>query len=49
MLERIKLKEDITSIRSQIDAIKEDVKLNKRALTEEEEQKIASLREEIAA
>lgn len=47
-MQSIKLKEDITSIRSQIDAIKEDVKLNKRALTEEEEQKIASLREEIA-
>lgn len=48
MLETIKLKEDITSIRSQIDAIKEDVKLNKRALTEEEEEKLASLREEIS-
>lgn len=47
MLETIKLKEDIASIREQINAIKDDVKLNKRALTEEEEEKLSQLREEI--
>ena len=47
-LESIKLKEAITEFRSQIDAIKEDVKLNKRALTEGEEQKLAELRDSIS-
>lgn len=47
MLEVIKIKEQITEFRSQIDAIKEDVKLNKRALTEEEEEKLANLKREI--
>lgn len=46
-METIKLKEEITNIRSRIDEIKNEVKLNKRALTEEEEEELAKLREEI--
>ena len=47
MLDAIKLKEDITSLRSQIDEIKNDVVMSKRALTDEEEEKLCSLKREI--
>lgn len=47
MLEVIKLKEEITEIRSQIKEIKDDVVLNKRALTDEEEEKLCQLKREI--
>lgn len=47
MLEVIKLKEEISDFRSQIDAVKEKVKLEKRALTEEEEATLETLKSEI--
>ena len=47
MLDSIKLKEEITSLRSQIDEIKNDVVMSKRALTDEEEEKLCSLKREI--
>lgn len=46
-MDTIKLKEDITSLRSQIDEIKNDVVMSKRALTDEEEEKLCSLKREI--
>ena len=47
MLDEIKIKEEITEIRSKMDAIKDNIISEKRAMTEAEEQELDALRKQI--